>query len=257
MVFQDYALFHHLSVGANVAFGLPSHVDKKRRTDELLELVGLAGLGSRMPHQLSGGQQQRVALARALAAEPQLILLDEPFSNLDPSIRARVRDEVKQLIDSVGITAVFVTHDQEEALSLAERVGVMIAGKFQQVGSPSEIYAHPANRAVGEFVGGANFISGMVRDGIAECVLGRLPVEAGFAGPADLMVRSESLMLGEAGTAAVIESIQFYGHDQVATVRLSDGLTLRVRMLAAPRWQVGDRVSVSVKGDVVAFPGGA
>jgi iron(III) transport system ATP-binding protein len=140
LVFQDFALFPHMNVAANISFGLPKEADKKRRVGELLDLVGLQGLESRMPHQLSGGQQQRVALARALAAEPKLILLDEPFSNLDPSVRARVRGEVKQLLQTVGITAIFVTHDQEEALSLAEQVGVMIDGHILQVGTPTEVY---------------------------------------------------------------------------------------------------------------------
>ncbi len=256
MVFQDFALFPHMSVGANVAFGLPKGADRKRRVNELLDMVGLGGLDNRMPHQLSGGQQQRVALARALASEPQLILLDEPFSNLDPAIRVRVRGEVKQLIQSIGITAVFVTHDQEEALSLAEEVGVMIAGHLLQIGSPAEIYKNPATRDVGEFVGGANVLPGEVRDGVATCELGRFPVTSSFSGPADVMFRAEGLILAEDGTPADLETVEYFGHDQLVSLRLHSGQQLHVRILAAAPATVGARVGVSVRGDVLVFPRG-
>jgi iron(III) transport system ATP-binding protein len=255
MVFQDFALFPHLNVAANLAFGLPKSADKKRRVGELLELVGMPGLESRMPHELSGGQQQRIALARALGAEPELILLDEPFSNLDPWIRSRVRNEVKELIQAVGITAVFVTHDQEEALSIAGQVGVMMAGRLLQVGTPSEIYTSPATREVGEFVGGANFLAGRIDNGVVQCELGRLPVKAGFTGAADVMVRAESLAVTESGGApAVITNVEYFGHDQLVTARLPSGVEVNVRLLAAPFVQPGQRVSLGVKGDVLAFP---
>ena len=144
MVFQDYALFPHLSVRGNVAYGLPRGPERDRRVDEVLELVGLTATGERMPNQLSGGQQQRVALARALAPNPSVILLDEPFSNLDPALRGRVRDEVKRILREAGSTAIFVTHDQEEAFALADSVGVMLAGQIVQMGSPEAVYADPA-----------------------------------------------------------------------------------------------------------------
>ena len=254
MVFQDFALFPHMNVAANVAFGLPRGVDRRQRTGELLDLVGLNGLESRMPHQLSGGQQQRVALARALASEPKLILLDEPFSNLDPSIRARVRGEVKQLIQHIGITAVFVTHDQEEALSLAEQVAVMIDGRVRQVGAPEEVYTRPTDRAVGEFVGGANFIRGEVRDSVVRCELGILPVAASFEGPAEVMLRAESLAVSEDGAEAEVTAVEYYGHDQMLTVRTGQGSLLRVRLLAATPFQAGQRVGLEVRGEVYAFP---
>ncbi len=254
MVFQDFALFPHMNVGANVAYGLPRGVNKKSRASELLDLVGLTGLDGRMPHQLSGGQQQRVALARALAAEPQLILLDEPFSNLDPSIRAHVRTEVKQLIQAVGITAVFVTHDQEEALSLAEEVGVIIAGHLLQIGTPAELYKHPVSREVGEFVGGGNVLPGEVRGGIATCELGAFPVTAGFEGPADVMFRAEGLALAEGGTAATLQGVEYFGHDQLIAVTLPSGAPLKIRLLAAPQFEAGQQLGVSVRGDVLVFP---
>jgi iron(III) transport system ATP-binding protein len=254
MVFQDFALFPHMSVGSNVAFGLPKGVDRKRRISELLAMVGLEGLENRMPHQLSGGQQQRVALARALAAEPELILLDEPFSNLDPAIRVRVRAEVKQLIKSIGITAVFVTHDQEEALSLAEQVGVMLAGHLLQLDSPAEIYKNPATKDVGEFVGGANVLDGSVTSGVATTALGSFPVDASFAGPADVLFRAEGLALTEDGVPAEVDAVEYFGHDQLVTVHLQGGEQLRIRLLAAAPAQPGTKVGVAVRGDVLAFP---
>jgi iron(III) transport system ATP-binding protein len=183
------------------------------------------------------------------------MLLDEPFSNLDPSIRERVRTEVKQLVHQVGITAVFVTHDQEEALSLAERVAVMIAGRILQVGSPLEIYTQPADRTVGEFVGAPNFLPGDVRDSLVDCELGRLPVTASFEGPADVMLRAESLAITEdGGTPAEVTAVEYYGHDQMVTVRTGHGRQLRVRLLAAAPYAVGQHVGVIVKGEAFAFP---
>ena len=160
LVFQEFALFPHMDVGANVAFGMPAGVDKRERVERMLALVGLAGLGKRMPHELSGGQQQRVALARTLAAEPKLVLMDEPFSNLDPAMRSRVRAEVRKLVESLGMTTVFVTHDQEEALSIAARVAVMLNGRIVQTGAPADVYRRPASRDVAEFLGDANIVDG-------------------------------------------------------------------------------------------------
>jgi iron(III) transport system ATP-binding protein len=255
MVFQDFALFPHMNVGANIAFGLPRGVDKKQRVGELLSLVGLERMESRLPHQLSGGQQQRVALARALAAEPALILLDEPFSNLDPSIRARVRDEVRDLIHEIGITAVFVTHDQEEALSVAEQVAVMMSGRVLQAGTPTGIYTQPVSRDVGEFVGNANFLKGSVRDSVADFELGRMPVDATFTGAADIMIRAESIGISETeGAPGEVVAVNYFGHDQMVDVKLESGTIVQIRLLAAPQMPIGQRVGVFVKGEVFAFP---
>ncbi len=162
IVFQDYALFPHLTVADNVAFGLPRDGATGARVEPVLDLVGLGGFGARYPHELSGGQQQRVALARALAPAPALMLLDEPFSNLDADLRAQMRDEVERILRTSGTTAVFVTHDQEEAFTLADRVGVLQAGRIEQLAPPQELYHRPATRFVAAFVGAADFLPGLV-----------------------------------------------------------------------------------------------
>jgi iron(III) transport system ATP-binding protein len=175
MVFQDFAIFPHLSVADNIAFGLGKDPQAKARTDVMLEMVDLLGMGQQMPHELSGGQQQRVALARALALDPIILLLDEPFSNLDTSLRAQVREEVKDLLKANDSTAVFVTHDQEEALFLGDQIAVMNDGGLEQVGTPEEVYHLPETRFVAEFMGQTDFISGVVTGTGVETALGTLP----------------------------------------------------------------------------------
>ena len=186
LVFQNYALFPHMSVARNISYGLRIHrtPDKeiRRRMEEVMRLVGLGGLGDRSPAQLSGGQQQRVSLARSLIMEPKVLLLDEPLSNLDAKLRVATRREIRRLQQRIGITSVYVTHDQEEAMTLSDRVVIMHHGKIQQVGTPREIYAHPNNRFVADFIGEANFLEGKVVRLVSEReaeleVLGR-PVRA-------------------------------------------------------------------------------
>ena len=260
MVFQDYALFPHLSVARNVAFGLPrlGRAERDARVAAALATVGLAKLGERMPHQLSGGQQQRVALARALAPEPAVILLDEPFSNLDAELRASVRAEVRQILADAGATVVLVTHDQEEALSLADRVAVMWDGRIVQTASPEELYHRPVNRTVAAFVGEAQFLPGQGNGRRVESELGELPAHRGATGPVDVMLRPEALRLtptidGEDGNATVLMRA-FYGHDQVMTLRLDTGRVLRARLGSYGGIRPGDRVQVSVRGAVLTFP---
>lgn len=166
MVFQNYALFPHMTVYQNIAYGLKIHQEKEKaireRTEKIMNLVGLKELGDRSPSQLSGGQQQRVSLARSLIMEPKVLLLDEPLSNLDAKMRVSTRLEIRKIQQRVGITSVYVTHDQEEAVTLSDRVVIMNAGKIQQIGTPQEIYAHPVNYFVADFIGKANFLEGKV-----------------------------------------------------------------------------------------------
>lgn len=257
LVFQDFALFPHLSVAANVAFGLPRGANKKARVGELLELVGLAGMGKRMPHELSGGQQQRVALARTLAAEPEVVLLDEPFSNLDPGLRARVRAEVLRILQDLGTTTIIVTHDQDEALSLPGRVAVMLDGRMRQVGTPGEIYRTPVDREVAEFVGDANFLEGTADGHIAACELGRVPLSTSPAGdgPVDIMIRPENLRLGcDHGTETEVLGTEFFGHDMLVTLRLPSGREVKVRQLPGIEVRPGERIRVGLAGAAVAYP---
>ena len=260
MVFQDYALFPHLDVAANVSYGLGRRPDPARGA-EILETVGLGGLGGRYPHELSGGQQQRVALARALATGPRAVLLDEPFSNLDAGLRERVREEVREILAAQGMTAVFVTHDQEEALSVADQVAVVNEGKVEQAGTPEEVYARPRNRWIASFLGEIDVLPGTAENGTVSCELGRVPNSHGLRGEVDVMVRPEALAVGTGETAdgrpsvaATVVSRSFYGHDQMLGVELPSGRTVRVRRLGFPAWHPGDRVRVWIEGpaDAVA-----
>jgi iron(III) transport system ATP-binding protein len=259
MVFQDYALFPHLDVARNVAYGL-GRGRHDARVDELLELVGMQGLGARMPGELSGGQQQRVALARALAATPELVLLDEPFSGLDAGLRAQVRQEVRAILLAAGVTALFVTHDQEEALSLADTVAVMRDGRIEQVGTPEEVYGRPATRWIASFLGEADVLPAQVHDGYVECELARLHLDPGFAGAAEVIVRPESVALSIGAAASrgprvegrVVER-EFFGHDQLVHVELPSGRRVRSRSLSYPVWHPGDRVRVQIDGPVNVF----
>ena len=251
MVFQDWALFPHLTVAENVAFGLGKGERETARVAETLELVGLAGLGDRRPATLSGGQQQRVALARALAPRPRALLLDEPFSNLDTGLRVRVRNEVNALLRSLGITAVYVTHDQEEAFALGDRIAVMMSGSVMQVGTPAEIYDRPVTAAVSDFVGETNHVAGVMVDGGADTCLGTVAVPRSerVGQRVQVLIRPEHLAVAaDTDGAASIESIEYYGHDHVLRVRLADGSLVAVRGAMAPSVALGDRVAVRYTG---------
>lgn len=256
MVFQEYALFPHLSVAQNIAFGLPKGPHAIERVNEALSLVGLSGLHERMPHELSGGQQQRVALARALAPKPDLILLDEPFSNLDAALRSRVRQDVRQILRQANATALFVTHDQEEALSLADEVAVMLDGRLIQVGSPERLYQRPATRAVATFLGDANFLPGQATGHQVICELGTLPIVESAQGEVEIMFRPEDLLieLDDAGTACIVER-DYFGHDQLLRVRLPSGLLLKSRTVGCCRGlREGQRVRIRLETPVIAYP---
>ncbi|MEO6121135.1 MAG: ABC transporter ATP-binding protein [Acidimicrobiales bacterium] len=249
MVFQQLALFPHLDVAANVAYGLHrrSRADRRARVTELLDLVDLAGYERRRPDQLSGGQAQRVALARALAPGPEVVLLDEPFSSLDVSLREEVRAEVRRILKAAGTTALLVTHDQDEALALGDQVAVMLGGRLAQVGSPEEVYRRPASAAVAAFLGDTNLFSGMVTAGLLDTPVGRLALE-GPAGVATGLVRPEDLELDEdpTGPGRVVDVV-YYGHDQVVTVALPGGSVVRARLHARRRLAPGASVNVAAR----------
>lgn len=240
MVFQDYALFPHMSVAANVSYGL-GRDRTGPRTDEVLELVGLAGLGDRMPAELSGGQQQRVALARALAPNPDVILLDEPFSNLDASLRDRVRRELKVILTEARTTAVLVTHDQEEALATSDLVAVMYQGRVVQVDSPAELYTKPTDPWVAEFLGDADVFMSTGHRGYADTVLGRF--KTSHRGPVVVVIRPEDVQLsiGEAPNGVVAQT-EFFGHDQLVTVAFPGGQRIRSRIGPRPQYTPGANV---------------
>jgi iron(III) transport system ATP-binding protein len=252
MVFQDWALFPHLTVGRNVAYGVPRH-ERAERVAASLELVGLTGLEDRMPATLSGGQQQRVALARALAPRPQVLLLDEPFSNLDTNLRAEVRAEVRRLLLDVGITSIFVTHDQDEAFVLGDEIAVMNEGRIVQTGTPHELYERPATRWVADFVGEASIIAGAASGGVVATRLGSLELDQPCTGNVEVVLRPEQLVLSP-GAMATVEAIEFYGHDAMVVVSL-DGQPVRVRTGPDPGVVRGSEVDVSFIGRAVrSFP---
>jgi iron(III) transport system ATP-binding protein len=265
MVFQDWALFPHLTVAQNVGYGLSREERRGDRIAESLDLVGLGGLGDRLPATLSGGQQQRVALARALAPQPTALLLDEPFSNLDTSLRVQVRGEVHRLLAELEVTTVFVTHDQEEAFVLGDRVAVMHEGRIEQLERPAEIYANPASRWVASFVGEANLIRAEATGERAVSAIGPLELQSAHQGPVDVLVRPEDLVLADlesAGSsatngtgAATVQLVEYYGHDHVSVVELDDGTSLRSRGPGAPSYRRGQRVRVnSAAVSAPAFP---
>jgi iron(III) transport system ATP-binding protein len=268
---QEGALFPHLTVAANVGFGL-SRAVRRRRAAELLELVGLADLERRYPHQLSGGQQQRVALARALAVEPEIVLLDEPFASLDAHMRASVREEVQRILRAAGTTTLLVTHDQEEALSLADRVAVLRDGAIAQYATPQELYARPLDDRLARFVGDANLLEGVLEGGLVRTPLGELPAiwhgEPLPAGcPVTVLIRPEQIALHDAdradGLSGRIVRTGYHGHDAVLHVRTvardaerAERLLL-VRTLGDAGLAPGASVKLDARGPVLVWPADA
>ncbi|MEH0936719.1 ABC transporter ATP-binding protein [Micromonospora psammae] len=257
---QEGALFPHLSVAGNIAYGLDRADRRGDRVDEVLALVGLAGYGDRMPHQLSGGQQQRVAVARALAPRPSLVLLDEPFSALDAGLRAGLRHDIREALRADGATAVLVTHDQGEALSVADRVVVLRSGQVVQSASPTTLYRAPADQWVAGFVGDAVLLPAVAADGAARTPLGTLRIDGAPAdGPVTVLVRPEQLRLAPVSGADPVTGTvlrrDFHGHDALVALRLADGtrVTARVWDEAEPV-PVGAEVAVHVDGPARAWP---
>jgi iron(III) transport system ATP-binding protein len=253
MVFQHYALFPHLDVAGNVGYGLDRGPARSVRVGEVLEMVGLPGAAGRMPHELSGGEQQRVALARALAPKPDVVLLDEPFSNLDAPQRGRVRRDVRAILVEARATALFVTHDQEEALAISDEVAVVRRGRVVQQGSPADLYLQPADPWVARFLGEAVFVAGRASAGRVETALGSFPTTTAAAGDVEVMIRPEAVRLvpSPSGGALVVDR-EFYGHDQLVTLHLDGGHRLLSRTGPRPRIDVGDRVEVRIE-EVVVF----
>jgi iron(III) transport system ATP-binding protein len=263
MVFQNYAVWPHKTVFENVVFGLklrrlPAAAANKKVADTLA-LVNLSGLEGRYPNELSGGQQQRVALARSLVVEPSILLLDEPLSNLDAKLRERMRSELKELQRRTGITFVYVTHDQAEALALSDMVAVMNAGRLQQYGTPFEVYAHPQNRMVADFMGLVNLVPGRLRElkngGGTIDIAGDLALDVakvdGLAPgeSVDVAIRPENIRLGPAGAAAGAATITnhvFLGNISEYYAALPSGQVLRVQTHPLQRFTVGDRVAVEI-----------
>jgi putative spermidine/putrescine transport system ATP-binding protein len=255
MVFQAYSLFPHLTVQENVAFGLKlrgrPRRNRRQRAGAMLELVGLSAQSDRYATQLSGGQQQRVALARALAIEPAVLLLDEPLSALDAKVRVQLRDEIRRIQIEVGTTTLFVTHDQEEALAVADRVGVMNAGRLEQIAPPAELYESPATPFVGEFVGLSNRIPTRVAGGRADVLGTVVPVLSGSAeGPGLALVRPEALGVAAAADGqASVAAVSYLGPVSRVSLTLDDGTVVLAQLpsIAADRLEVGDRVRVVVE----------
>jgi iron(III) transport system ATP-binding protein len=288
---QEGSLFPHLTVAANIGFGLPARQRRGPAIAELLDAVGLAGLGGRYPHQLSGGQQQRVALARALAIQPKIVLLDEPFASLDAHLRASVRADVQALLAETGVTGILVTHDQDEALSTADRVAVLRDGRIVQCDAPQDLYNRPADADIARFIGDANLIEGVLGADTVDTVLGRLPVEPAClalpgsgnggapgparSGPATVLVRPEQIELhtdgagvqpptpgwpgvpGNQELSGHVVSYGYHGHDAVIHVRPEHdpvAPTIIVRTLGGPQLPPGAPVTLRARGPVLAWP---
>jgi len=251
MVFQDYALFPHLTVAANVGFGLQRQgkATVNERVQAVLHLVGLEHLGHRYPYQLSGGQQQRVALARALAPRPALVLLDEPLSNLDVQVRLRLRQELRRILKAAGTSAIFVTHDQEEALAISDQVGVINQGRLEQLDRPEVVYQQPRSRFVAEVVTQANFLPAHRQGAQWRTVLGDFVLANEIDGDrADVMICPEAIELRpDPAGIGTITDVEFLGRSRLYTVALPEGQALQVQTLGSAAGEVGMSVAIAVQ----------
>ncbi len=252
MVFQDYALFPHLNVEKNIGFGLSSKDINKGRLEEVLEMCNLKKYRNKFPQDISGGQQQRVALARALAPKPDVVLLDEPFTSLDAHMARDLRDEVVSLLRETETTAILVTHDQEEALSVCDIVSVLEEGKVMQSATPQEIYLNPVSQNVANSVGDPNILKGFSRNGRVETALGTFV--SAYEGALDVSIRPECIELSlDSKGAYVVKECIFYGHDQVVSFENSAGQIFRSRSLPSTIFESGDKISIEIS-EVTTFP---
>ena len=258
MVFQSYSLFPHMTALENVEFGLRmrgiAKTERRARAAETLDLVGLGSFGERFAHQLSGGQQQRVALARALVTRPRVLLLDEPLSALDAKVRVQLRDEIRRIQTELGITTLFVTHDQEEALAVADRVAVMREGRIEQIGTPEDLYVTPSTPFVADFVGLSNRMPGTLANGTVTIGKTKLAAlgEAQPDGPVTALVRPEDLAFDSTGLPATVVASSFLGSLRRTQVRLDDGLVLAVQHDVDQHPQPGEAVHLRFKGSAVS-----
>jgi iron(III) transport system ATP-binding protein len=247
-----------LTVAQNVRFGLrnSSKAERHGRVDELLKLTELTHCADRYPHELSGGQQQRVALARALAPRPGVVLLDEPFNGLDPDLRPQMRREVARILRHLSTAAILVTHDQEEALGMADQVAVIRDGEIQQIGTPEDIYYSPSTAFVANFVGHADFIPGLVSGSVVQTEIGTFPCPSELApGPVTLMIRHEAVNSKAGGILAIVEEREFLGGEILYRLRLPSGATIHLEQRRPVHWPVGHQVPVEVHlPNVVVFP---
>ena len=252
MVFQDYALFPHLTVKKNIAFGLGKNDIEQGRLKEVIEMCNLSSLINKFPQELSGGQQQRVALARALAPNPEVVLLDEPFTSLDAQMARVLRDEVVELLKNTETTAIIVTHDQEEALSVCDVVSVLEKGKIIQSSTPQEIYLNPVSKTVANSVGDPNILKGFSVDGRVETSLGTFV--SAYEGALDVSIRPECIELNlDSDGSYVVKECTFYGHDQVISFQNSKGEVFRARSLPNTIYEAGDKVNIEIS-EVTTFP---
>jgi iron(III) transport system ATP-binding protein len=255
IVFQDYALFPHLTVAENVSFGLKnlSKQQLEQRVTEALDLVKLEALGKRYPYELSGGQQQRVALARALAPQPKLMLLDEPLSNLDIQVRLKLREEIRDILKAAGTSAIFVTHDQEEALAISDVVGVMRQGNLEQIGTPEKIYTHPVSRFVAEFVTQANFIPARRQGNLWLTEIGNFELQVNYDREAgEIMIRQEDIILQPVSDSSlIISSRRFLGREYRYCLRTSSGQEIHARTMTDTVLSEGTPVQISIANNAV------
>ena len=253
MVFQQAMLFPHLTIEDNVKFGLKKSKHNNERVSEVLDLVGLKSIKKRHPHTLSGGEAQRIALARALAPKPEILLLDEPFANLDASLRNELRLELKSILQKIGLTTIFVTHDQEEAFVFGDKICILHKGKMIQYDTPKNLYKNPNDAWVAQFIGQANLLNGKAKNKFVSTSVGQIPIQNKAIGQVNVMIRPENLELLTYGTWA-IKKIDYYGHDTMYFLENDSGESIKVRALQEPSYSLGNKVGLVYSGQpTVAF----